>query len=450
MNRSGIILINKNTNQKSFDIIRDLRKILNIKKIGHTGTIDKDQSGLMVCLLNDATKYVDILQKYEKEYIIELIFGIETDTEDIYGKIVDSCDNINISINELNKTLNNFIGEYNQIPPMYSQKKINGNKLLSLAHKNINIDRKPNKVNIYNIEIIDEINIDNELNNNNAIYFIKNDIKDFENKYQIKLKKYYLKVSCSKGCYMRTLCKDIGTMLNTYATMGSLVRVKNSNFNLKDALTIEDIETKVKNNDYSFIKPCYYTDKKQIVTFGKFETIHIGHQKILKEVVNIAKTNSLESTVLIIDDNTNKNKIYSKEQIYTYIKNIGIDNIKYFKLYDDIKKWDGEYFVKEILIKQLNSTTIVVGEDCSFGYKGLYKIDDLINICKKYNVKVIKIEKLKINYLDNKIINNNFLNENKNEYISSTIINKCYELKNIDAIEILTNRVYRERKNNEN
>ena len=101
MDRSGIILVNKNLNTKSFDVIRDLRKILGIKKIGHTGTIDKDQSGLMVCLINDATKQVDILQNFEKEYIIEIIFGIDTDTEDIFGNIVNKNENVNIDVDNL-------------------------------------------------------------------------------------------------------------------------------------------------------------------------------------------------------------------------------------------------------------------------------------------------------------------------------------------------------------
>lgn len=442
MIRSGVILVNKNTNTKSFDVIKQLRKILNIKKIGHTGTIDKDQSGLMVCLINDATKYVNLLQEFKKEYIIEIIFGIDTDTEDVFGNIINKNDKVNIDIDNLKQALNSFKKEYMQTPPMYSAKKIQGKRLLYFAHNNEEIERKPIKVTIYDIELLNDSELQIELKNYNAKYFVPTDISLIENKYNVTLQKFYLKVSCSKGTYMRTLCKDIGKELSIYATMGALVRTKNSDFSLNEADDIDSIETKFKNADYSFINPCYYMAKKQIVSFGKFETIHLGHQKILDKLNELAKEKKLQSTVLIIDDN-NKETIYTKDQRYNYIKNHGIDNIKTLNLYEDIKYWSGEYFVNEILLKQLKADTIIVGEDCSFGKGGKCKINDLISICQNHNVKVIEVKKMKIYELGDVINNNIFLLEHKNDDISSTIIKKCFNDKNYDAIDMMTNRVFK-------
>lgn len=445
MDRSGIILVNKNTIQKSFDVIKDLRKILGIKKIGHTGTIDKDQSGLMVCLINNATKEVELLQSFLKEYIIEIIFGIDTDTEDIFGNIINKNIDVTIDDKKLNSVLNSFIKEYYQIPPMYSAKKINGQRLLEFAHKDIVLDRKPNKVNIYSIELINDDDIDFIINQNKAIYFQKTNIDKLNKENNYKLKKYYLQVSCSKGTYMRTLCKDIAKELGLYATMGSLVRIKNSNFDLADSNTIDEIKQKVDIKDYSFIKPCYYMKEKQIVSFGKFETIHLGHKKIFAKMKEEADKKNLESTVLIIDDDANnqKQKIFSFEQRYSFIKNIGIDNIKVLTLYDDIKKWSGEYFVDEILINQLKADTLIVGEDCSFGYKSNCKINELKIMCKKHNVEVMEVNKIKVIEIGEKINNSRVLLEHKNDDISSTLLNECYNEQDYDAIELLTNRIYK-------
>lgn len=443
MDRSGIILVNKNTNTKSFDVIKDLRKIFGIKKIGHTGTIDKDQSGLMVCLVNDATKQVDFLQTFEKEYIIEIIFGIDTDTEDIFGNIINKNDNVYIDVKELKIVCDSFKKEYLQTPPMYSAKKVNGQRLLHFAHNDQEIERKANKVNIYSIDILTDNDLQNEITRYNAKYFSTSDLTKIEKNYNIKLQKFYLKVSCSKGTYMRALCKDIGKELGFYATMGALVRTKNANFSLDEAFDIDDIKSKYEHNDFSLIKPSYYMKDKQVVSFGKYETIHLGHQKILKKLAEVAKDNGLQSTVLIIDDTIEKDRIFSKEQRYTYIKNCGIDNIKILSLYDDIKQWSGEYFVNEILLKQLKASTIIVGDDCSFGYNGNCKINDLKSICEKHNVEVIGVNKIKISELGDMINSNLFLLEHKNEEISSTLITKCYNDKNYDAIEKLTNRMFK-------
>lgn len=445
MYRNGIILVNKNVNTKSFSIISELRKILGVKKIGHTGTIDKDQSGLLVCLINDATKQVDYLQNFKKEYIIELILGIETDTEDIYGNIINKNTKVDIDLDRLKEVLKNFTKEYLQTPPMYSAKKVNGKRLLQFAHENVEIERKQTKVNIYSIDILNYDQIHKELSDYNAKYFVPTDISVIENAHNIKLQKFYLKVSCSKGTYMRTLCKDIGKELSVYATMGSLVRIKNANFSLSEADDIDTIAHKFNDKDYSFIKPCYYMPTIQIVSFGKFETIHLGHQKIFKKMNELAKENSLSTTVLLIEEDNNKEKVFSKEQRYTFIKNCGIDNIKTLTLYDDIKKWTGEYFVNEILINQLNAEVIVVGEDCSFGYMGSSKINDLKALCEKHNVKVIDIEKIKISDIYDRISNNQYLLAHKDEYISSTFINTCFKDKNYNAIELLTNRAFRNR-----
>ena len=212
----GIILINKEKQYTSHDIVAILRKKLDISKVGHTGTLDPNATGILPILIGKGTKFSKYLINHDKIYEVELEFGKKTDTADVEGKILEErhVDLDYISKN-IKKVLNMFIGEQEQIPPMYSAIKINGKKLYEYARSGQKIEIKPRKIEIYNIELIKQ--------NKNIIRFI---------------------VSCSKGTYIRSLCEDIAEKLNTVGYMKNLKRLQVGNFNVKDSIKISDINIK--------------------------------------------------------------------------------------------------------------------------------------------------------------------------------------------------------------
>ena len=210
----GLIILNKPKGMTSFDCVGILRKKLGIKKIGHTGTLDKEVSGVLVICIGKATKLVDILVDHEKTYECTLKFGIKTKTDDIYGDIIEEKEPINHSNLEIDKILDSFIGDYNQIPPMYSSIKINGKKLYQYAIKDIEVDRKPRNIKIYSLKRTSNL-INNEFN---------------------------FTVSSSKGLYVRTLCSDIAAKLNELGCMKELKRVKLGDYSIDESITLEDVD----------------------------------------------------------------------------------------------------------------------------------------------------------------------------------------------------------------
>ena len=209
----GIIVLNKPKGMTSFDCVGILRKKLGIKKIGHTGTLDKEVSGVLVICIGRATKLVDILVDHEKIYECTMKFGIKTKTDDVFGDIVEEKEPNKHSNEEIDNILNSFIGTYMQIPPMYSSIKINGKKLYQYAVKDIEIEREARKITIY------------ELNRTS-------DISDNE---------FSFTVRSSKGLYVRTLCSDIATHLNELGCMKELKRVKLGDYSIDEAINLEDV-----------------------------------------------------------------------------------------------------------------------------------------------------------------------------------------------------------------
>ena len=210
----GLIILNKPKGMTSFDCVGILRKKLGIKKIGHTGTLDKEVSGVLVICIGKATKLVDILVDHEKTYECTLKFGIKTKTDDIYGDMIEEKEPINHSNLEIDKILDSFLGDYNQIPPMYSSIKINGKKLYQYAIKDIEVDRKPRNIKIYSLKRTSNLT-------NNEFNFT---------------------VSSSKGLYVRTLCSDIAAKLNELGCMKELKRVKLGDYSIDESITLEDVD----------------------------------------------------------------------------------------------------------------------------------------------------------------------------------------------------------------
>lgn len=213
---NGVINVYKEKGYTSHDVVAKLRGILKQKKIGHTGTLDPEAEGVLPVCLGSGTKLCDMLTDKRKEYIAEFLFGVTTDTQDMTGKIL-SEEKVDITHEEAEQAILRFLGEYEQLPPMYSACKVNGKRLYELAREGKEVERKPRKVTIYELEIL-----------------------------SMQLPEVKLRVLCSKGTYIRTLCHDIGGQLGCGAAMKSLLRIKVDRFVLAEAKKLSEIETLTK------------------------------------------------------------------------------------------------------------------------------------------------------------------------------------------------------------
>ncbi len=216
----GILLINKETNMTSRDVVNKVCHLLNTKKVGHTGTLDPMATGVLVLGINKGLKIVNELTALDKEYEAEITLGINTDTLDITGKTL-STKEVNVKNEDIDRVLNSFVGEYDMEVPKYSAIKINGKKLYEYARNNEEVDIPIHKVYIYEL-------------------IRTSDIKD--NKFNIKCK-------VSKGTYIRSLVRDISKELGTVGVMSKLNRTKQGNFEIKNCYTLKDIE----NNNYELL-----------------------------------------------------------------------------------------------------------------------------------------------------------------------------------------------------
>ncbi|MBR6697796.1 MAG: tRNA pseudouridine(55) synthase TruB [Lachnospiraceae bacterium] len=261
---NGIINIYKEKNFTSHDVVAKLRGILKIRKIGHTGTLDPDAVGVLPICINRATKVCDMLTDKDKVYETVMLLGVTTDTQDTSGEILLEKE-VTANEEEVKAVINTFVGEYAQIPPMYSALKVNGKKLYELAREGIEIERKARNVTIYSIEIL-----------------------------EVSLPRVRMRVHCSKGTYIRTLCHDIGIKLNCGACMEELKRTKVSIFDIKDAYTLAEVETIMKD--------------------GKIEEIIMPIDKIFCEYKKLSILEQYDKLVY----NGNKFKENCIEEKYTF------------------------------------------------------------------------------------------------------------------------------------
>lgn len=213
----GILLINKDTGISSFGICSKVKKKLGIKKVGHSGTLDPNASGVMTILVGEGTKLSKVLVEHNKEYKACLKLGIKTETADSEGKIIEEQQySLSDKIDEIEACFRSFVGKLKQIPPMYSAIKVDGKKLYEYARSGKEVERKEREVEIFSI-CIDEIRKeDNEI--------------DFT-------------VSCSKGTYIRTLCEQIAEKLGTVGYMKSLIRTKVNDYTIEDSMTVEEMDS---------------------------------------------------------------------------------------------------------------------------------------------------------------------------------------------------------------
>ena len=214
---NGVINIYKIKGFTSHDVVAKLRGIMRQKKIGHTGTLDPDATGVLPVCLGSATKLCDMLTDKEKEYIAKVQLGVTTDTQDMTGTILNERP-VNVTEEMVIEAIQSFVGNYDQIPPMYSALKVNGKKLYELAREGREVERKARPVTIHYIEIL-----------------------------EMALPQLTIRVGCSKGTYIRTLCHDLGEKLGCGAAMAALERTRSGQFSLATALTLAELEEKLNN-----------------------------------------------------------------------------------------------------------------------------------------------------------------------------------------------------------
>ena len=210
-----IVNILKPTGMTSHDVVSRVRKILNIKKVGHTGTLDPDASGVLPICIGKATKVSELILNKDKGYICELTLGITTDTYDSSGEILERCEDFNVSLEELEKAFDSQRGEIKQLPPMYSALKINGKRMCDLVRsgRSDEIELKYRDVNIKKLEIL-------SYKDNKVMFYVK----------------------CSKGTYVRSICYDVGQVLGCGGHMSFLLRTESGKFNLDNSITLEELE----------------------------------------------------------------------------------------------------------------------------------------------------------------------------------------------------------------
>ena len=288
---NGIIIIDKPLGRTSHDMVYVMRKMTGIKKVGHTGTLDPEATGVLPVCIGSATKVADMLTLSDKCYRAELVLGMTTDTQDADGEVLTECE-VTCSEDEIRQAIMSFVGEIEQIPPMYSALKINGKKLYELAREGKTVERKPRKITISEIDIVD-INLEEKI--------------------------FTMDVTCSKGTYIRTLCHDIGKKLGVCATMEKLMRTRVSVFKIEDALTLNDIEILSKEKPEIFREKVYSVDSlfdysKVNVAGDGIRYLQNGNTLKAKDFKQDVSGIKQDEKILVYDENNNFKAVYQKNE----------------------------------------------------------------------------------------------------------------------------------------
>ena len=262
----GIILIDKPKGVTSHDIVYKVKKLLN-EKVGHTGTLDPNATGVLPLLVGRGTKLSKYLMNHDKTYIVTLKLGEKTDTADSEGKVIEKKEVSKevFSKEKLLQTFSNFTGKILQTPPIYSAIKVNGKKLYEYARKGQEVEIKPREIEIYKISLIEINQIANTI--------------EFE-------------VSCSKGTYIRSLCEDIAKELNTVGYMKELRRVQVGEFLIKDSITVEDLQKNEDNKDFIL---SHFIDLQKY--FAKFRIIELSPKEARKFLNGVKLSSNKENGI---------------------------------------------------------------------------------------------------------------------------------------------------------
>ena len=283
---NGIINVYKEKGFTSFDVVAKMRGIFHQKKIGHTGTLDPEAEGVLPVCLGKATKVCDLLTDKDKEYETVMLLGKITDTQDLTGTVLSEQD-VMVDEQMVKEAVESFQGNYLQVPPMYSALKVNGKKLCDLAREGKTVERKARPVVIHEIEII-----------------------------KMELPRVAMRVKCSKGTYIRTLCQDIGEKLGCGACMESLVRTKVSRFLLEDARKLSEIEELVKEaakdrqvsecdiSDFPFIQSVdsVFLQYPKAVVPGEYQKALYNGNRLQPEMLDLYEKSWEENPLRIYDE----------------------------------------------------------------------------------------------------------------------------------------------------
>lgn len=287
---SGIIPVYKEKGFTSFDVVAKLRKILNIKKIGHTGTLDPDAKGVLAVCVGSATKLVERLTDKPKEYEARMVFGIRTDTQDMSGNVTGRGV-LEKDADEIRKSILSFKGVYDQIPPMYSALKVGGKKLYELAREGKTVDRKPRRVHIYDISV-SEVNVSAD--------------PPFAD----------IRVRCSKGTYIRTLIDDCGERLGCGASMMHLLRTEAAGFKLEECLKLSQIaECVEKSGAESVLIPAErcFDDLKKVRTLATFDKLLYNGNKLCDEFFEAEPGIISGESIRVYDSENEFKAVYRRE-----------------------------------------------------------------------------------------------------------------------------------------
>ncbi|MEB6231772.1 tRNA pseudouridine(55) synthase TruB [Mammaliicoccus sciuri] len=304
VNLDGILAIHKEVGMTSHDVVFKLRKILKTKKVGHTGTLDPEVSGVLPICVGKATRVSDYVMESGKSYRAEVTIGVSTTTEDQTGEIVDQkrVDQNLWDKDEMIATLKQLEGDIEQIPPMYSAVKVNGKKLYEYARQNIEVERPVRRVHINSIDLISDI-----------IY--ENDTCKFE-----------IEVECGKGTYIRTLATQIGALLNYPAHMSHLIRLKSGGFSIEQAIKLDDLREIVEQDKLQdVILPLEYglNGLTKVTVHDKDIVMRIQNgQKIEKSLIDESKHDGefvvwYEDKAIAIMDTYDKNEtLYKPKKVF--------------------------------------------------------------------------------------------------------------------------------------
>ena len=246
----GILPIYKERGITSHDVVFRARRILQMKKIGHSGTLDPEVDGVLLLLLGGATKVSDYAMDLGKSYRAEVCLGIKTTTEDLTGEVVEECKVTDISVDKIKEILKSMIGEIEQKPPIYSAIKVNGRKLYEYARRGqFDVEIPTRKVNIYNISFIEN----SEYYKDDKFYFA-------------------IDINCGKGTYVRTIATSIGEKLNLPSTMSKLTRTRSGEITLDNCLTLSEVEQHLKDEilEEKLLRKEYALEEYKFVEIPKF------------------------------------------------------------------------------------------------------------------------------------------------------------------------------------
>ena len=291
---NGVILINKEKDYTSFDVVAVVRKLIGQKKVGHTGTLDPNATGVLPVLLGTATKAQDIIPSHDKRYRADFRFGISTDTLDIWGEVTDTK-HADIKEEELREALRSFRGEIEQLPPMYSAVSVDGKRLYQYAREGKEVERRPRRVTVYSLELLS---------------------------FDESLQSGTLDIYCSNGTYIRTLIDDIARAVGTLGVMTDLIRYEACGYRLDDCMTLDKLKERVESGDMSFVRSVESI-------FEAYDEVTVSD----KQAHRFINGNPLDIARTELKDRREDKKIYRVKDRQNNFLSLGITDGELLKLY---------------------------------------------------------------------------------------------------------------------